>query len=417
MARAKGTGSVFDRPRGSGRWCYQVDVGFTPTGNRRRITKTGFPSKRAAEKALAATLRERARNGVPQISAHATVKAWAQEWLGQYAKHVRPSTYQSSASAVRNHIIPSIGKRQLTQLTPGDVRKVHASALAGGNSTSTALRAHAVLVTMLKAARIEGHAVPGNVFDVRRPTKAASDRDEIPTPDAHALLAAALDRGEDARWRAALLEGMRPSECLGLRWSAIDFDRGRIDVSWQLKPLPYADRAADTFRIPDGYEVKRLTGAYHLVRPKTAKGQRIVPLVPWLAESLLRWYEVCPTNPWGLVWSEGDRPMRDKTDRAAWVALQDAAQVARVDPESQQGRRYGLYEARHTTATLLLREGVDPAIIQAILGHSNIVTTRGYQHVDTDMARAALESATRVLSAPPGAASSPAPGAPAPDGQ
>ena len=43
-----------------------------------------------------------------------------------------------------------------------------------------------------------------------------------------------------------------------------------------------------------------------------------------------------------------------------------------------------LHEARNTTATLLVEAGVDPKIIKAILGHSSIVTSRGYLHVNQD---------------------------------
>lgn len=54
------------------------------------------------------------------------------------------------------------------------------------------------------------------------------------------------------------------------------------------------------------------------------------------------------------------------------------------------GRLFSIHEARHTTATLLLECGVDPAVIVAIMGHS-ILTTRGYQHLRTERAMAALD--------------------------
>ena len=53
--------------------------------------------------------------------------------------------------------------------------------------------------------------------------------------------------------------------------------------------------------------------------------------------------------------------------------------------------------ARHTTATILLSEGVDMEIIKAILGHSSILSTAAYAHVRTDTARAALERVPAAL--------------------
>jgi site-specific recombinase XerD len=35
--------------------------------------------------------------------------------------------------------------------------------------------------------------------------------------------------------------------------------------------------------------------------------------------------------------------------------------------------------------------GVDAAVIQAIMGHTDVTTTRGYQHTDLSLARKALD--------------------------
>jgi site-specific recombinase XerD len=65
------------------------------------------------------------------------------------------------------------------------------------------------------------------------------------------------------------------------------------------------------------------------------------------------------------------------------------------------GRYYVPHEARHTTATLLLEAGVDHHVITAILGHSSIVTSRGYQHVRTQLASKALEQIAAQLQLAP----------------
>ena len=56
-----------------------------------------------------------------------------------------------------------------------------------------------------------------------------------------------------------------------------------------------------------------------------------------------------------------------------------------------------LHAARHTTATLLLEQGVDAEVIKQILGHSQIVTTRGYQHVSLELARRAVDELGQSL--------------------
>jgi integrase len=141
---------------------------------------------------------------------------------------------------------------------------------------------------------------------------------------------------------------------------------------------------------------RHLVDRWHLIPPKTARGQRIIPLVPWMTAALAEWEQVCPPSRWNLVWpTDTGMPRSEETDHRAWWDLQDAAQVARVDDTT--GRRYELHEARHTTATLLLEAGVDRKVVKAILGHSTIVTSRGYQHVSKALARKGLDDVASKL--------------------
>lgn len=385
--RQHGTGSIHRRASDD-RWIGTIEAGWTAKGTRRRITVSAT-TEAECRRLLRDRQRQIARDGLPSTgtAASTTVKAWAEQWSGRRGAEVRRSSAATDVSLVRRWIVPTIGTRRLDRLTPADIRAVGTAIMSAGRSSSTAQRAHVVLTKMLRDARMEGHEVPPRVLEVRAPTKAASDREAIAIDDAHALLRAAADTPDAARWVAALLQGMRQGECLGLTWDRVDLDAGTLDVSWQLDTLKYADRRAGTFVVRPGLAVRHLVGAWHLVPPKTARGQRIIPLVPWMTAALRAWREVCPASPWGLVWpDEHGMPRRDVDDRAAWYALQDAAGV-----RHPSGRRYTLHEGRHTTATLLLEAGVDPAVVTAILGHSSIITSRGYMHVSQALARRALD--------------------------
>lgn len=93
-------------------------------------------------------------------------------------------------------------------------------------------------------------------------------------------------------------------------------------------------------------------------------------------------------NPNGLVFHGADgEAVDDKADREAWVVLLNRLGVTPVD----------LHSARHTAATLLMVQGVDVKIVQALLGHAQATTTRLYQHADQTMARAALEGLATSL--------------------
>lgn len=56
--------------------------------------------------------------------------------------------------------------------------------------------------------------------------------------------------------------------------------------------------------------------------------------------------------------------------------------------------------ARHTTAALLLAAKVDPAIVKDIMGHSDVVTTMGYQHSNQVLSLDALGKVAGMLELP-----------------
>jgi integrase len=385
-----GSGSIYQRAS-DGLWIATIEAGTNENGARRRITVSAKTPGEVKRKLRDRKAQLEAGASV-NVSSRTTVREWANEWLAIRATTSRPKTYLAESGAVRNWIIPTIGHKRFGELEPADMRAVATAQRKKGRSSSTMLRTHAVLVVLLKAARDEGHPVSDRVLAAKRPVAAANDRDSMKVDEAIALLPWAGTLHHGSRWLAALLQGMRQAECLGLCWEQVDFDRNTIAVSWQLQALPYnVTRDRDSgFRIPDGYEVRQLVGALHLTRPKSRAGHRVIPMVPVMRDALLRWREestvILETNPHGLVWPNlNGRPTIDKIDNEEWYALQQAAGI-----HHPAGRFYTIHEARHTTATLLLECGVEPVVIEAIMGHSSQASTKGYLHVRTERAAAAL---------------------------
>lgn len=373
-------------------WRGRIDAGFTPDGKRRRVEVTDRDEDKAWAKLMAKKQEIEAGTLTSSEVERMTVKAWATEWITDRQTRVRPKTFQSDHSIVHKWIIPTLGHVQLRDLTARDVRRLAHVVTSAGRSTTQARLVQRIFQQICTAAKAEGYRVPEPVFLVEKATVAVSDRDAIPLDHALKLLQAATALADGSRWVAALLQGMRQGECLGLTWDAVDLDAGTVDISWQLQEIRYADREAGTFRIPAGYDSKHLAGSYHLVRPKSKAGYRVVPLVPWMITALTAWKQSAPESEFGLVWPrENGLPRNPAQDRQAWKNLQDTAVVSKGDGH------YVLHEARHTTATLLLEAGVDPEVIKTILGHSSIVTSRGYQHVSQELTRRALEQVAATL--------------------
>lgn len=328
-----------------------------------------------------------------------TVAEWATQWMVLRERTVRPGTLNADKASLNKWIIPEIGDRPLAGLLRTDIRRVHHVMETAGLADSSVQRTHAVLKVMLNDAVEEGHDVSDRTLRVAKPGGAGKAQRVAMTPDqARMILAVAMKRADASRWVAAILQGMRPAEALGLRWSAIDFERGLMNIEWQLKPVPYRisrDRKSG-FRTPRGFEAVHLIDSYHLVRPKTAAGVRVVPLVPYLRTELAAWAAIAPVNDYGLVWSRDGGPTDAGIDRREWESIAEEADVWVTQPDGIR-RRPLLYECRHTAATLLMACGADETTITGIVGHSKITSTQAYLHTDEARKLAALNRVSTQL--------------------
>ena len=392
--------------RADGLWVGTVEAGWTTKGKRRRVYVYAKTEAKARRKQRDKKLQ--VRDGAAQASARATVKTWAAEWLPIVERTLAPNAYNSTRTAVDRWIVPTIGRKRFDALTPADVRAVADAQRDAGRKSSTQRRTHSTLMQLLKAASFEGYPVPQRLLTMKAPAISISDRTDMSVPEAVAVLEQAARLPYGSRFVAAFLQGMRQAECSGLTWPEVDLDGNSLTISWQLQTLRYkhgcdpstptcGKRAAScprrTFRVPDGYEARQVKGALHLVRPKSDQGWRVLPLVPWMRSSLEAWRELAPENPHQLVWlTADDSPRYYKDDDAEWYALQEAAGV-----RHPTGRLYTIHEARHTTAQLLMEARVDPAVVTAILGHSSIVTSRGYMHAKQTHTLDALEQVAERL--------------------
>ena len=87
---------------------------------------------------------------------------------------------------------------------------------------------------------------------------------------------------------------------------------------------------------------------------------------------------------------ENGRPLDPRADWRQWSAILAAAGVAHA----------GTHVMRHSAATIGLEEGTALAVVQELLGHSEIRVTRGYTHVTSALAADGAERIGRALFGP-----------------
>lgn len=393
-------------------WRGVVSDGFHADGRRRQRTVSAR-TKTAARDKLNALRAEIDQYGAPLDKA-VTVEAWAEHWLRTVCEPVmKPDTLASYESAVRKWIIPTLRKKRVSALKPSDVRAVALAVTDAGRSIATARKMHAVLSSMLEAARKDGVCAKNVAQDVTAPGTGGVERGALDTAVALRILQAALRRPDGVRWWFAILNGLRQGERLGATLDSIDFDRHEFTIQWSLTEVRFRHGCGDTcgmkragacpkrkLMVGAGLVHRQLDGRLCIVRPKSGN-VRTIPLIDSL-EKLLIDYLARDTrpNPHGLIWHNDDgTPITPEQDQAEWRSLLlEAGAITEAQALPPRDRPAGTpttpttHFARHTTATVLMELGVDAKVIGEIIGHVNVRTTRGYQHVSSSEARRALEA-------------------------
>ena len=133
--RPQGTGGLFQR-KSDGLWIGRVDAGFDENGRRLR-PQVSAKTRRDADAKLKALRRRIEAGDTPQPgTARETVKTWADQWLPMHEGKVRPNVYVTDRGNVRKWVVPTLGQRRLTDLTPADLRRLTARIVAAGRSTT-----------------------------------------------------------------------------------------------------------------------------------------------------------------------------------------------------------------------------------------------------------------------------------------
>lgn len=412
--RDHGQGGLY-RIRGGTMWRGVVELEPDPETGKRRQKYVHAKTQRACKDKLEEAQREIAEHGAP-LDKTTTVAAWAPRWLEEHAKpNLDPNTFETYAGSSK-WIVRAIGTKRLSALKPSDVIAVRDTVVAAGRSTGTARQAYFVLSMMLEAAKAE-RLTPRNVAeDVKPPKRTPTTRGEIPMDDALRILAsaAAMPSSAGSRWWASLLTGMRQGEVLGATIADLDLESGVYEVAWKLEEISRdhgcGDKTTDgwpcgykqgarcpeaRWREPDGFEKIQVDGRWHLTRPKSEKGWRVVPIIPQLAEAIRRWLMATKDwpNPHGLIWRHQDgSPIMPREDAQQWRDLLYMAGVIREDQTGPGGTELTGHWARHTTVTVLASLGVDVQIIGEIVGHSSAQVTAIYRHARQSEKRAAMEA-------------------------
>ncbi len=356
--RRNSEGSLFQRK--DGLWVARV------SHEGRRVTVYG--KAEAAQKLR--KLLSRQDQGLPLVTSTMLVRDYLDQWLVNTKNRVRPKTFIDDESLVRVHLLPALGHIRLGKVMPEHIDKAYREMETSGKSASVMGHAHHCLSKALNDA-MKRQLIYRNPCQAVTPPRA--NKRELHPPDVEAinrLLEVARPTEYFEALHLAFFTGARRGELLGLRWRDVDLDMASISINRSL------------YRARGGESV--------FTEPKTVKGCRLVSLTPSSvlvlrslrerqeADGLLQGYRVSGDSP-VFRYRDGS-PILPSGLSHAFKRLCVTAGLP----------GYRLHDTRHAHATLMLRQGVHPKIVQERLGHATIsVTLDTYSHVSPGLQEAA----------------------------
>lgn len=373
--------------RGKNSYAVVVSLGFdAKTSKYRQSWTTVRGTKRDAEKKLA-ELQHQLDQGLFIRPAKTTLAAYLEQWLGSYARpNLGPRTTEGYSTIVRRHIVPELGSYTLTQLKPERIQRYYGDMLDHGRSdcegglSARTVRHHAMVLHKALETAVAWGLLARNPADAVPPPKAQRPEWHLFTDgDARHFLEVARSSHLYPVFHVAISTGMRRSEILALRWCDIDLERSQA----------YVNRA-----------LHQLRGGETVVRqPKTAKGRRMVALSQGTVDVLRRHRGKSEAEAalFGRAIAEDDlvfsnsngSVVRPDNVTKTWARIAKKCNLS--------GVRF--HDARHLHASLLLKQGVHPAVVQSRLGHASIATTIDlYSHVAPGLQEAAAKRFDELLS-------------------
>lgn len=292
------------------------------------------------------------------------------EWLANIKPKVVQSTYIGYEQVVKGRLCPYFKSKKikLIDLRPRDIQDfinyLYKQRLKG----STIAHYTSNMNTALKEAVI-AEIIPSNPMDRIESVKKEVYIPEFYTDDELIELIEVIKTQKlELPLTLGIIYGLRREEILGLTWNAIDFKNKSITIRKTVGRGKYD--GVTQFLIKD--------------IPKNKSSYRTLPMFDFIADLLKKYKEKYKLNEkiFGNTYI---------TDYKDFICLMDNGELVKPDYvdrtfsrilKENGFRHIRLHDLRHSCATLLLRNGVPLPEIQKWLGHSNIITTQRYSHLD-----------------------------------
>ena len=355
---------------------YYAVLNYRNAGGQRKTkwVALGLPEKGNKRKAEAELARLRAEFEPPKevgvLSSDMLFADYLLEWLEIAKGRLAVATYSSYAAMIKRPVGPYFRQRNLTlrELEARHLQMFYSEMLRKVKP-NTVIHYHAIIHSALKYA-VKTDMLVQNVADkVDRPKKNSFQPVFLSAEEMQKMFEALRGTKLELPVLVAAFYGFRRGEVLGLKWDAIDFERGTISVIRTVTTITVEGKQM---------EIEQQSA-------KTKSSLRTLPLIGSFREYFMQVKEAQELNKQvcGNCYNY---------EYDGFVFVDELGERMRVEYltnafpkflESHGLRRMRFHDLRHSCASLLLANGVPLKHIQEWLGHSDFTTTANiYAHLD-----------------------------------
>lgn len=302
-------------------------------------------------------------------------------------RKIEQSTRTIYISMWNNHVRDDFGKMKVIQVRSSHIKAVYVRMSKAGYSRNTIKLIHDMIYPVFGMA-VEDDIIRKNpAKDTLRDYGTAPKVKDALTPEQQEKLLQFVADSNVYNIHLPLLQVMigtavRCGEIIGLTWSDVSMEAMEISINHQLAYRNYGDGCK-----------------FHVQKPKTSSGNRVIPMTTYVKKALVeqkkqqfllgidRDVEIDGLKGFVFTGKYGNPIMPSTVNNVLYniVAAYNKQETIKAKREHRKPEplpRISAHTLRHTGCTRMAERGIDPKVLQYIMGHANIaVTMEVYNHI------------------------------------